>query len=92
MIMKRLFLFLAAGAALGTILSAWLSPQVIAWWFTPPVDLAVTCKAAVEWGIYTYRDVIVGGAVGGLATALVAFILWQMKSKKVPQNPGTGPT
>ena len=73
--------FAIGGSIVGSALVAWISPAVISWWFTPPVDMLVTCKTAVEWGINTYRDTITAGAISGAILGLVALILLRAKAK-----------
>lgn len=68
---KKFLWALLAGSVAGGLVFAWLSPHVIVWYFSPPADLAISCKPAVEWAITTYRKVmftgfLVGSVVGGL--------------------------
>lgn len=68
--MKRA-LFVALGVAgLVTLAAGWFAPGLIAWYYTPPVELGVSCKPAVEWGIATYRKVLVAGAGGGFVLGI----------------------
>jgi hypothetical protein len=88
-LMKRLLLVLALGALLGGVGFAWFSPRLIEWYFSPPSDLAFSCKPAVEWAITTYRKVIFTGMLmGGIATSLLFFALQSRKSTKQAELAG----
>jgi hypothetical protein len=96
MAIKRFFLFLFSGGLLGAVLFAWFSPGMIEWYFSPPADLALTCKPAVQWAIETYRKVIVLGGVVGTVTSALLFLAFGLRAKPVvpagatPGGPGMG--
>jgi hypothetical protein len=69
----------AALAASG--LTAWLSPHLITWYFTPPVEMSVSCKEAVAWGIDVYQKLTLGTA---LLTGIVTFFIVLVKRSKNP--------
>jgi hypothetical protein len=72
------------GAFLGTALMGWLSPFVISWYFAPPVDLAVNCREAVDWGISQYRyAILIGTVVGAIGGALLFRTILRRTSKDV---------
>ncbi len=82
--MKRFFLFSLTAALLGAVIVAWFSPQAIAWYFAPPVDI-INCKRAVDWGLETYRKCMVGGSLMGFIAGSVLYFAF--KSKKVKPAP-----
>lgn len=60
------------------ILSSWLGPKVIAWYFDPPVNIGVNCREAVEWAMAKLELVILLSiGVGTLLGAVVG-----MRGKK----------
>ncbi|UPT74483.1 MAG: hypothetical protein M0D55_01715 [Elusimicrobiota bacterium] len=68
--MKR-FLFVALSVAgLVTLAVGWLAPSLISWYFTPPVEIGVTCKPAVVWAIDVYRKTLLAGGAGGFLVGL----------------------
>jgi uncharacterized membrane protein YfcA len=66
-----------AGALVGIILTTWLGPRVLTWWFTPPAGVMLTnASEAVRWGMDRLVNaqlvsLIVGAAIGAVAGALL---------------------
>lgn len=75
---SRLSLWVSVSAILGVILASWLAPKGIAWYFDPPVDIGVNCRAATEWSMR--RLLIAQG--GGLSIGAVAGFVISMTRKK----------
>ena len=48
---KKIFYGSCFFALLGALLSSYLGPKAIAWYFDPPVDIGVNCRSAVEWAM-----------------------------------------
>ena len=71
--MKNFLLFTLVGALVGAVLFALFSPQVISWYFSPPAELAFSCKSAVEWGIEVFRKAMFTGMLLGAIAAVVLF-------------------
>lgn len=71
--MKRFLWTVFIGSLLGAVLFAWLSPQIISWYFSPPADLTISCKPAVDWALETYRKVIFTGMLLGAMLAMILF-------------------
>jgi hypothetical protein len=74
------------GALLGGFLLAWFSPQIILWYFSPPADLAISCKPAVQWAMDTYRKVIFTGFLLGAIISSILFFVFFPKRKQVVVN------
>ena len=70
--MKRFAIVVVAIAALCVLVVGWAAPSLIAWYFTPPVEIGVTCKPAVVWAIDVYRKTLLAGAGGGFLLGVVA--------------------
>ena len=73
---------------MGAVLFAWLSPYIIVWYFTPPTELAISCKAAVEWAIETYRKVMFTGVIlGAIFSGIIFFAFFKRKNPPGPETP-----
>ena len=75
--MKNFFWITGAGALLGAIVFAWVSPYIIVWYFSPPAELSISCSPAVEWAIATYRKVIFTGVLLGALLATIFFFAFR---------------
>jgi hypothetical protein len=70
--MKKFFYTCLFSALLFSTLTALFSPKAITWYFTPPADMVISCRSAVEWGIDAYRQsVLIGAMVGAIVGAAV---------------------
>lgn len=87
---KRFFVFIAVGALVGSLAFGWFSPGMIEWYFSPPADLALSCKPAVLWAIETYRKVIILGGIVGALGAVLLFFAFAMRAKPAVQAPPPG--
>lgn len=57
------------GALIGGILTTWLAPSVITWWFTPPAYIAINCNEPIAWALHRLQwtqlgGVLLGGIIG----------------------------
>ncbi len=85
--MRKFIWTIFIGALLGAVLFAWLSPQIISWYFSPPADLAISCRPAVDWALATYRKVIFTGMLlGMMLSTILFFALRSNKALKTAQN------
>ena len=88
---KRFIWTVIAGALIGAVLLAWFSLQIIIWYFSPPADLAISCKPAVQWAIETYRKVIFTGVMLGMIISGILFFAFNPRRKPAPMNPPANP-
>ncbi len=80
--LQRFIRTVLLGTLAGAVLAAWFSPQMIEYWFAPPVEMALNCTPAVQWGLVTYRKMLLlGGALGFVVTFV--FVIAR-GSKRVP--------
>jgi hypothetical protein len=65
------------GALFGAVLTTWLAPKVIVWYFEPPAQYGFNCKAPIEWSLQHFQITqlvgIFGGALIGLTLGLTVF-------------------
>jgi hypothetical protein len=80
---SRVGFWTAASAIAGVALASWLAPKGIAWYFDPPVDIGVNCRAATEWSMQ--RLLIFQGSGLGVGAA-VGLTLSLLKKKAGPQD------
>lgn len=78
---KRFLWTIAAGGLLGAVLSVWFSPGLIAWYFSPPTNIGISCKEAVPWAIDTYRTVVFGGIMLGVILFGLLFMAFTGRGK-----------
>ena len=78
--MRRSLIVVLAATLASVLLVGWFAPRMIAWYFSPPVEIGVSCKPAVEWGIAVYRKTLVLGAAGGFGLGVLAAAVWGLKS------------
>lgn len=82
----RRILTIAFGAGLVVTAGvAWFGPRLISWYYTPPVELGVSCKPAVEWGIAVYQKLVLAGTGAGFALGVAAALVFRPKFS--PQSP-----
>ncbi len=80
---KKFLWTLVGGSLLGAILFAWFSPYFIVWYFSPPSDLSISCRPAVEWAIQTYRKVMFTGVLLGAIFSGILFFAFSGRGKTV---------
>ena len=79
--MKKLLVYGLIFAGLGTLLSTFVSPGMISWYFEPPVHIGVNCRPAVDWGIEKYQWAQLGGFVGGGIVGVIIFLALRPKNQ-----------
>lgn len=68
------------GALLGAVLTTWLAPKVIVWYFEPPAQYGFNCRAPIEWSLHHFQVTqIVGIVLGGLIGLLLGFTILKRK-------------
>lgn len=77
--MKKTLIYIFIAALLGGILSSWVSPSAIAWYFDPPTNIGVNCRAAVEWGLQKFQIAQLFGLGIGAIVGLALSVLLQKK-------------
>lgn len=84
--MKKLLRLAAIGCILGGIAASWLAPKAIAWYFTPPIEMALNCKAPIEWALHKLQLAqLFGTLAGGFLSAVIGMTLFKQKEENLPQ-------
>jgi hypothetical protein len=74
---KRTVIWMVVGAIVAVVLTTWLAPTALAWWFRPPAGQSMILNAdeAVHWGmnqlIRAQLIALVGGALLGLLVGIL---------------------
>lgn len=76
---------MCVGALVGIILTTWLGPRVLTWWFTPPAGVMLTnASEAVRWGMDRLVNAQLVSLVVGAGLGLVAGVLLRRKTETPP--------
>jgi hypothetical protein len=74
---------MVVGALLGAVLSTWLAPKIIAWYFTPPAQIGLTCVEPIQWALGKLQVAQAVGLILGAAAGIFAYFSL-FKRKKTP--------
>lgn len=80
--MKKFLYATLISAFVCSSLVAWFSPQVISWYFTPPTDLVISCKPAVDWGIKAYQKIVLIAGLFGFVLGIAIYFFLENRNKK----------
>ena len=78
--MRRSLTIVFGGGLAVTAAVAWFGPRLISWYYSPPVELGVSCKPAVEWGIAVYQKLVLAGTGAGFALGALAALVFRPKN------------
>ena len=88
--MRRYGIFAVVTAAVMLILTTWLAPKTLSWWFQPPIPVPISCNDAVIWGTSKLVEAqlysLLIGLVGGAA---IAFGTRKKTTAQATLPPGT---
>ncbi len=80
---KKVLTWMVVGGAIGAVLSSWLAPKVIAWYFDPPVNIGVNCREATEWAMTRLQTAQFWGTlVGAFLPLILAVFVFRSEAKK----------
>ncbi len=71
----------AVFALLGALLSTWIAPKFITWYFDPPAQMGFNCVAPIEWALTRFKWAQTAGIVVGGFVGFSVFITWIRKKK-----------
>lgn len=81
---SRTLWLVVSGALLGAVLTTWLAPKVIAWYFEPPAQYGFNCRAPIEWSLQHMQiSQIVGIVVGAILGLVLGLTVFRRKAKPV---------
>jgi hypothetical protein len=78
--MKKILRIAGIGALIGTILTTWIGPRVIAWYFDPPTSIGVSCKSATEWAMNSMRWTQIWGLLLGTVAGGIVALFFKKKT------------
>ena len=79
--MKKTIRMAAIGSILGGIATSWLAPKAIAWYFTPPIEMALNCKAPIEWALHKLQLAqLFGNDAGAILFVLLSLTIFKEKT------------
>ena len=71
--------FIVFFGLLGGVLTSWLAPKAIAWYFDPPVNIGVNCREATEWSM---KKLQLAQAFGMGVGAILGLGIWLSNSSR----------
>lgn len=72
---KLIFITVVVTGLLGAVLSSWISPSAIAWYFDPPTNIGVNCRGAVEWALEKFQVAqLMGLGIGAVLGLGIGFM------------------
>lgn len=89
--MRRYFNWAVISSAVALLLTTWLAPKTITWWFQPPVPTPVSCNDAVLWGTNKLVEAqFTSVLIGLVAGAVLAFVFRKKGQPAAAALPATG--
>ena len=86
--MKRVTIAALVCALVFGILSTWLGPKMIAYWYAPPVpagaSVAFNCTDAVTWAM---NKLVLTQIVGSVVGALIGVVIGILMARRKPAEP-----
>lgn len=65
---------ISGGAVVGGILTTWLAPSAIAWWFKPPANIGINCSEPIEWALHRLQWTQLAGILFGALIGLIIYL------------------
>jgi hypothetical protein len=82
--MKKLWILLFTLS--GSMISSWLAPKWITWFYQSPVSSGVDCTPALEWAMQILLTAQTVGAVVGLSIGLL--FAWWLNQRQLKKTKG----
>ena len=85
--MKAMVRMAAVGSVVGGLMTSWLAPKAIAWYFKPPVEMPVNCTIPIEWALHKLQLAQLFGTIGGgVLFLLLSLIFFKGKGENLPET------
>lgn len=81
--MRKMIKYMIVGGAIGGMLSTWLGPKWISWYFTPPVNFGINCTAPVDWALNRFQWTQFVGVGAGAAVTLILYFVFRKNRNNV---------
>lgn len=63
-------------------MASWFAPKAIAWYFDPPVNIGINCRAATEWSMNRLQKAQGFGFICGAVFGLVLWLTLRARNRK----------
>jgi hypothetical protein len=89
---RRILTWTFAGALVGIIITTWVGPRVLTWWFTPPAGVMLTnASEAVRWGMdRLVHAQIISLLVGAIIGLVLGMAVRRRADVPPPREPAMG--
>jgi len=85
--MKKYLWIAAGGGLVGGMFTSWLAPKMIAWYFNPPIEMAINCNAPIQWALIRLQWAqLIGTVSGAVLFSILYFAFFR------PRQSATDPT
>jgi hypothetical protein len=85
--MKAMVRMATVGSVVGGLMTSWLAPKAIAWYFKPPVEMPVNCTIPIEWALHKLQLAQLFGTIGGgVIFLLLSLMFFKGKGENLPET------
>ncbi|HYX32331.1 MAG TPA: hypothetical protein VE954_04405 [Oligoflexus sp.] len=70
-----------AGALCGGLISTWLAPKAISWYFMPPAQMGFNCAEPISWALAKLQVAQAFGIIAGAVAGAVLFYIYTKRRK-----------
>lgn len=78
---KTAMLLTGIGALGGGLVSTWLAPKVISWYFMPPAQMGFNCAEPISWALAKLQVAQAFGIIAGAVTGAVLYFVLTKRRK-----------
>jgi hypothetical protein len=90
--MKNALYFALGGVLIGLILTTWLAPGAIAWYFNPPIETGgFSCSVPIAWALKRLQWTQLWGIIVGGVLGLVVYGVVQKRRVRQLEQHRSGP-
>jgi hypothetical protein len=82
---KRFAAIFAIGGILGAVIVGLLAPKMLGWYWETPLDIGVSCKPAVDWGVGRFQDLqLISIVAGGVLNSILFMTVFRRRNTVTP--------